>query len=211
MRSLVSIDFETTGLNFVNDYPVQWAVTKIDSVQGKTQFKTLSGYIKTDIEISSTVEQLTGLSYEFLNENGVSYDEGMLQCIEAIGLSQEKPTDSIILVGHNVLNFDIHFLEMAAAKLGYYIPDTKYYWDTAAHYKAQQLGLKKNVNESIREYHQRALGTYAKGIKFKLPIVCEHLGIPLTAHHDAVHDANAALMIAIKQMSSFPEAKELFE
>lgn len=211
MRSLVSIDFETTGLDYINDHPVQWAVTRIDSIGGKSYFNTKSGYIKTDIRISDTVEQITGLTYDFLNENGVSYEEGMLQCINAIGLSQEKPIDDIILVGHNILNFDIHFLEMAAAKLGYYIPDTKYYWDTAGHYKAQQLRLQKNDKESIREYHQRALDTYAKGIKFKLPVVCEEFGISLTEHHDAVHDANASLMIAIKQISSFPVAKELFD
>ena len=199
-KRIVCFDFETTGLDFLKDQPIEYAAVSIE-LDGT--IKSIHGFVKFDGELSDMVKQLTNLDIQTINTQGDTYDVAMTKLIEFIGIKEDIEINDTILVGHNMLNFDIHFLDLACAKLGYDIVNPNNYWDTAGCYKASKLNLIRNTNESISEFHRRALSTYAKGLKFKLPIVCEALGIDFKEDHRASSDTMATLKVFQKQATEF--------
>lgn len=199
-KRIVCFDFETTGLDFINDQPIQYAA---QSVESDGTMRSISGFVSYDGKLSETVKALTDIDDAILRMHGEPYEVAMEKLIKFIGINKIAPENNVILVGHNMLNFDIHFLDMACAKLGYDVINPDYYWDTAGCYKAQQLRLRKENNESVPAYHKRALDTYAKGVRFKLPIVCESYGISFNETHRADADVTATLQVFLRQAKEF--------
>lgn len=199
-KRIVCFDFETTGLDFIKDQPIQYAAM---SVELDGSIKSISGFVKYDGKLSETVKNLTDIDDSILSMHGEQYDVAMEKLIKFIGINKVAPENNTILVGHNMLNFDIHFLDMACAKLGYDVINPDYYWDTAGCYKAQQIALRKEQNETVSKYHQRALDTYAKGVRFKLPVVCESYNIPFNETHRADADVIATLRVFQRQANDF--------
>lgn len=102
-RTLYSIfDVETTGLSSKNDRIVQIAAMK---VQNEEVLDKLNLYIKVPKELGidmSITERISGITEEFLEENGIDEYQAYCQFFNFI-----KGTT---LVGHNV-SFDIEFIK----------------------------------------------------------------------------------------------------
>jgi len=58
---------------------------------------------------SEGAERIHGLSKEYLEENGVTYEEGFVQFVQFL-TKHFDPSRAITLGGHNVATFDRHFL-----------------------------------------------------------------------------------------------------
>ena len=199
-KRIVCFDLETTGLDFINDQPIQYAA---HSVEADGTLRTIMGFVTYDGKLSETVKALTDIDDSILRMHGEPYEVAMERLIQFIGINKNSPEDNVILVGHNMLNFDIHFLDMACAKLGYDCINPKYYWDTAGCYKAHKLSLVKSNKETAAEYHKRALDTYKPGLKFKLPVVCEAYNIPFKEIHRADADVDVTLKVFLQQAKEF--------
>jgi len=195
-KRIVCFDFETTGLDFIKDQPIQYAA---QSVEVDGSMKSITGFINYDGTLSEIIKNLTGIDDSILRQHGEPYEAGMEKLLKFIGVNKICPDNDTILVGHNMLNFDIHFLDMACGKLGYDTINPRLYWDTAGCYKAHKLALVKSESETVAEFHKRGLDTYAKGLKFRLPVVCEAMGVEFKEDHRADSDTAATLKVFLKQ------------
>lgn len=199
-KRILCFDFETTGLNFLTDKPIEYAAMSIET---DGTVKTIEGFVKYNGVLSDTVKSLTNLTDEILLQKGETYEEAMTKLINFIGIKQEEMVNDVILLGHNMLNFDIHFLDLACATLGYDIVNPAMYWDTAGCYKANKLNLVKTPAETVSQYHKRGLDTFAKGLYFRLPVVCTELGIPFVETHRALSDVEATLRVFRHQAGTY--------
>lgn len=66
-------DFETTGVDLEKDEPIELAYALYDS-DLKSVINTQSFLIKTDLEITPQITELTGITKEMLDQYGVNYD-----------------------------------------------------------------------------------------------------------------------------------------
>lgn len=128
-KHLLAIDCETTGLCFNADHPshnpktgerhqaLSWGIVVLDS-ETFEQVEELYVEIKwndeskaqreKDPKFGTFAEKIHGLTYEYLEENGVTEEEAIEQ-IGAIIMKYWGPTVSIRLLGHNVHLFDLDF------------------------------------------------------------------------------------------------------
>jgi len=124
-EKLLALDCETTGLTFGGDDPsvghqaVSWGLIVTD-------FKTLQPieelYVevkwndiskaarKKDPSFGKRAEEIHGLTYEYLEKNGLDEEEAVVQMVSMI-MKHWGPTSCIPLLGHNVVSFDMWFLK----------------------------------------------------------------------------------------------------
>lgn len=121
---ILAIDCETTGVNVNNDnaseghQAVSWGVIVADAttlepieelyveIKWNAQSKALR---KKDPSFGKRAEKIHGLTYDHLEENGVSEAEAVAMIGELI-LKYWGPDVSIRTLGHNVHMFDLVFL-----------------------------------------------------------------------------------------------------
>ncbi len=103
-RDFVVVDFETTGLNAINDEIVEIGAVKIESMRITDKFHTL---VKPRKKMSQRSTEITGISMEEL-ESAPEIEEVLPKLLEFIGDS--------IFVAHNA-DFDYRFLRESAKRL----------------------------------------------------------------------------------------------
>lgn len=106
-KAVAVIDFETTGLDPNNEYPIEVAALKkyIDNQNsGEDQEEVYSSLIKlpTNVELSDFIKELTGLTTEIVNECGKELKE-------VKHFLNELLKDDTLVVAHNA-NFDLGYL-----------------------------------------------------------------------------------------------------
>ncbi|WP_036221838.1 PolC-type DNA polymerase III [Mesoaciditoga lauensis] len=104
-HSFVVVDFETTGLNAIDDEIIEIGAVKIENLKVVDKFHSL---IKPTKEISDKSLEITGISLEDV-ENAPSIEEVLPKLLDFI-------RDSIF-VAHNA-DFDYRFLRESAKRLG---------------------------------------------------------------------------------------------
>lgn len=110
-NSLVSLDIETTGLDFSKD-----TIISIGAVRDTPEEnETFCEYIKTTRELPENIEKLTGITSTLLNEKGIDLKD-------ALSKLRDFLKDSVV-IGYNS-SFDENFLQTAYNNLGqnYYVP-----------------------------------------------------------------------------------------
>lgn len=149
-KHLLAIDCETTGLCFGNDNPVY------NSTTGERHQTVSWGLIVADSETLKPVEELYveikwndeskrqrkenpnfgkgaekihGLTYEYLEKNGIEEEEALVKIGELI-LKYWGPTVSIRTLGHNVHLFDLQFLRDLFEKHGINLKFGNRHYDT---------------------------------------------------------------------------------
>lgn len=198
-KRIVCFDFETDGLSFTENRPIELAAKSIE-LDGSS--KEISLLIKSRKPLSKTIVDLTGITDEELESNGIEYEDAMSQLCDFMELSKNTESDTYI-TGHNMLKFDIKFLEQFTEPKSIKLNKPRQRWDTAGYYKAKKLNLAMIDGESIPDYHLRALFTRAKGLYFKLAICCEESGVKLSNAHRAMGDVEATLELFKKQINEF--------
>jgi len=141
---LLAIDCETTGLNFSFDDPsvghqtVSWGIIVADATTLKP-IEELYVEIKwneqskkareKDPKFGKKAELIHGLTYEYLEENGVTEDEAVVAIANLI-LKYWGPTVSIRTLGHNVHTFDMPFLRDLFRRVGIELKFGNRHYDT---------------------------------------------------------------------------------
>lgn len=177
--SYAVFDFETTGLNpaVAQIIEIGWCVVR-DGIAGPAhgQLVRCSGGVPPEITA------ITGITQELLEAEGAPLESALDEFL--------TDTAGLPLVGHNVLRFDMRFLEAACRETRLPVPHRSRYRDTAALFKARQLGLRPRPGQDHWTFANEALDRRAPGVRFSLDICCRDLGIPLqgVARHRAGAD-----------------------
>lgn len=193
-------DFETTGfLDDPNFTPTQFAC-KI--VKG-SDTKEMSFYIKSNAIISEKVTQLTGIT-----QDHIATGETIDYLIEVLDELFVKDKDDQI-VGHNIINFDFPIIKKYLSKF----IDYNRLFDTAGEYKGRKLGWKKFADSSYYNYHNKALSTPRRGLKFNLALCIEELNIPVIEgvnFHDAMGDVLYTEKLYLKLLEDYINNPQLY-
>lgn len=132
MKYMLGLDAETTGINFDSFNPsqghqaVSWGFLVINA-------KTLESIEELYIEIKwndelkakraenkmfgKRAESVHGLTYEYLEKNGISEEKAVMKIAELI-LKYWGPDNTISTLGANTLKFDVAFLLSLLNKFG---------------------------------------------------------------------------------------------
>jgi DNA polymerase III epsilon subunit-like protein len=166
--SYAVFDLETTGLDprTCQIIEIGWSVVRDHAV---AQPRSL--LVSCDTGVPTVVQNLTGITPAMLAAQGVPL-AGALE--EFFG-----ETDGLALVGHNVLRFDMLFLEAACTALGRRAPARSRYRDTAALFKANRLGMRPRPAQDHWSFAVEALERRAPGVRYGLSLACQSLGITL--------------------------------
>lgn len=103
----VVIDIETTGLRAAEDEIIELAALRV--VDGK-EVGSFTSLALAEKRVSSTITQLTGITQEMLECQGIELEYALKKFLDFIG--QDK------ILCHN-LSFDMAFLQKACKKYGY--------------------------------------------------------------------------------------------
>lgn len=105
---LVIFDFETTGLDYNSDQIIEIGGLKVKNGEILEEFETL---VKPTIPIGPQTEKITGITASMLEDKPV-IDQVLPEFLSFI--------EGSVLAAHNA-DFDMAFLKMAGARLGYQV------------------------------------------------------------------------------------------
>lgn len=177
--SYAVFDFETTGLNPLLHRIIEigWCVVR-DGVAGPVRARL----IRVEGGVPPEITQLTGITQELLDREGQPLAAALAEFL--------AETAGLPLVGHNVLRFDMRFLEAACRSTRLPVPHRSRYRDTAALFKAHKLGLRPRPGQDHWSFANETLNVNAPGTRYSLDICCRELGISTAgvARHRAAAD-----------------------
>lgn len=161
-------DLETTGFDAASCQIIEvgWCVVRNGS---PSPCRAL--LIRCPSGVPPAIQALTGITGEMLEREGVSLGQAMRSFL--------ADTEGLPLVGHNVLRFDLRFLEAACRSVALPLPHRSRYRDTAALFRAHRLNLRPRPGQDHWAFAMEALDRRAPRVKFSLPVACEAFGISL--------------------------------
>jgi DNA polymerase III epsilon subunit-like protein len=175
MTDYIVFDFETTGFSPVDDTVLQLSALKVKGGEKET----FNAFVKYDGEIAEGAQAVHGITTEMLMAEGIDGSEAWGSFLEFLG-------DELPLVGHNIVNFDVKFMEENCRRLEMKAPERSRYVDTAMLYKAKKMGERHDAErESHWQFCERIGRARIYGLKFNLALCCDENGIdrtPFTAH-----------------------------
>jgi DNA polymerase III alpha subunit (gram-positive type) len=119
---VLSLDFETTGLDAGTDQVIEIGAVLYSSVQKKC-LNSQGLLVKSDIPINPKITKLTGITQEAVNRFG--YDSK-----DSLRVILDMAEEADALIGYNIRSFDKLFLENWAGRfadeLGRELPDKTY-------------------------------------------------------------------------------------
>lgn len=178
-KSYAVYDFETTGLDMNTCDVTEIGLMVIREGIVET---AKSWLIKIGCPVPEIITQITGITDELLNTEGVEEAKAFQEFAE---LAKGLP-----LVGHNIIRYDNPILRRKAGAYGLFESleeGMKNCVDTAALFKIRQLGRLPNEAESFQDFCGRVLEEKVTG-RYNLSYVYESLGLSkegITAHRAA--------------------------
>lgn len=179
---VLCIDCETTGLSFNSDDPsedhqaVSWGIIVANAdtllpeeeLYIEVKWNEHSKQMKLeDVNFGKEAEEIHGLTFDYLEQNGVTEEEASIQ-IASLILKYWGPSVSVKTLGHNVHMFDMPFLRAMFRRVGI---DVQF---GARHYDTNSMGF-------------AAFGVFNSSDLFKL------VGYNDRGKHNALEDARMAL------------------
>lgn len=191
-KKLCFIDFETENLCLLLSQNLPWQVAMV-MVTGQDITARTMRYIKWDRppNVSKDAAEKTHFQPEWVSQQGVPYQDVISEVVD-------WTSQADIIVGHNVLGFDIHFISafyrmrgLSPSRLSEKVVDT--------HALAKGIKLSKPFDPkkcSLVEYQYEMINTIAKGVKTRMEVLGPELGI----EHDysRLHDALVDLELNVK-------------
>ncbi|MHB8575446.1 MAG: 3'-5' exonuclease [Dehalococcoidia bacterium] len=174
-------DLETTGLHVTSCQIIEfgWCTVRNGRV-GSAQ----SVLVSCATGVPAEIQALTGISSAMLHRDGRPLEEALDTFLD--------DTVGLPLVGHNVLRFDMQFIEAACRATSRIAPMRSRYRDTAALYKAHRLGMRPRAGQDHWSFAHQVLDLRAPGVRYKLGICCDTFGIQRAgvAQHRAAGDVS---------------------
>lgn len=182
-KNYVVWDLETSGLTPGIDHVLEIGIITVrdGEIVPEAGFEAILNH---KIDIPERITEITGLTKEKIDQEGGDPLETLLKVLDIF----EGET---AFVTHNGTRFDIEFLiremrRILPAEMSPRIDSIRdkllnFSVDTAALYKAKKLGEEIKEGESVFDFFDRVLEIYAPGIKYKVGICCDELGIDKSA------------------------------
>lgn len=176
-KRYIAWDLETSGLRPAEDKILEIGAVRFED--GKV-VEQKSWLLNHSIAISPVITKINTLTKAQLDVEGVDPAEAVnefLSWFDRYGW---------VNLTHNGFRFDIPFLVEAVFMGGQHkigevekIKENLYRngVDSAALYKAKELGLERNWNENFAQYAARSLDTKMYGLKYNIAHCCKELGI----------------------------------
>ena len=162
-KTYVVLDIETTGIDYMSQGITEIGAVKLVDGKMTEEFSTL---IKPDYPITEENSKLTGITEEMVKD---------APKINAVIPDFMKFINGAVLVGHNILDFDIKFLRRFAG------------------------GLEYEIKNQILDTLDLARQTLPKLKKHDLHTIADHFGITFQ-HHRATPDAYTTAEVMIEML-----------
>ncbi len=147
----VFFDIETTGLSVENDEIIEFGAVIFDENGNRKDEDFL---IKTSKKLPNFIVELTGLTNNKLEKEGISIKEAIFKILNIF--------KNAILVAHNA-TFDFDFLNSWLIKLGYEklkntiidtLPLSRYIWPKMKNHRLETLAKKNQISYKKEEAHR---------------------------------------------------------
>jgi DNA polymerase III epsilon subunit-like protein len=201
-------DTETSGVDLRSVAILQYGMTFVENRQRLNNF---TAYVKRsrDVYIHPKAQEVHGITHDFLDEHGedpavvVPAVVGCLNSWKAKGM----------LVGHNVMTYDLPILQKDATQHGLTIEyGENEVIDTGMMVKATQLGLTLDTADTLASFYRRVSSIFAKGVFWSLDRHCvptyglekraESVNMDVKRKHDAGVDCDLShlLLEALREL-----------
>jgi DNA polymerase III epsilon subunit-like protein len=195
-QKYVIFDTETEGLNLVTSKP--WQLAWIEA-EGKKITKKQNRFLMwEDLNVSEDAARVTGFDYKSYVKQAEDPAIVYKQFIDLIN------QDDVIIVGQNLLGYDIYILGVIARQLGLKIDYSfvNRIFDTKAIATALAKGNKTPDKDDFASWQIKWLNYRERGLKSNQKYLLEYYNIDFDPKklHDALYDIEKNFEIFLKQI-----------
>ena len=195
-QKYVIFDTETEGLNLVTSKP--WQLAWIEA-EGKKITKKQNRFLMwEDLNVSEDAARVTGFNYKSYAEQA---EDPAIVYKEFIDLINQ---DDVMIIGQNLLGYDIYILGVIARQLGLKIDYSfvNRIFDTKAIATALAKGNKTPDNDDFASWQIKWLNYRERGLKSNQKYLLEYYDIDFDPKklHDALYDIEKNFEIFLKQI-----------
>ena len=195
-QKYVIFDTETEGLNLVTSKP--WQLAWIEA-EGKQIKKKQNRFLMwEDLNVSEDAARVTGFDYKSYVKQA---EDPAIVYKEFINLINQ---DDVIIIGQNLLGYDIYILGVIARQLGLKIDYSfvNRIFDTKAIATALAKGNKTPDNDDFASWQIKWLNYRERGLKSNQKYLLEYYDIDFDPKklHDALYDIEKNFEIFLKQI-----------
>ena len=195
-QKYVIFDTETEGLNLVTSKP--WQLAWIEA-EGKQIKKKQNRFLMwEDLNVSEDAARVTGFDYKSYVKQA---EDPAVVYKEFIDLINQ---DDVIVIGQNLLGYDIYILGVIARQLGLKIDYSfvNRIFDTKAIATALAKGNKTPDNDDFASWQIKWLNYRERGLKSNQKYLLEYYNIDFDPKklHDALYDIEKNFEIFLKQI-----------
>jgi DNA polymerase III epsilon subunit-like protein len=195
-QKYVIFDTETEGLNLVSSKP--WQLAWIEATGKKITKKQNRFLMWDDLNVSEDAAKVTGFNYDNYVKQA---EDPFVVYKEFMDLISQ---DDVIIVGQNLLGYDIYILGVIARKLGLDIDYSfvNRIFDTKAIATALAKGNKTPDKDDFIAWQIKWLHYRERGLKTNQKRLLEYYDIKFDEKklHDALYDIEKNFEIFIKQL-----------
>jgi hypothetical protein len=195
-KKILVFDFETSGLDFEKDRILEVGVWSSLEPEPKSWFVNQTEFItKEYLDERNKIVGLTPITWEQLLD-------GISPAANIVALTSMFDQHDLI-VGHNIVKFDIIFYMKECHRLGLrQFLDWERLRDTAMMFKALRLGMIPDEGEPPHLFAKRVGEIHAKGIYFNLPLCTKVLKLIEDGRKD-FHAAGTDVYYTMKLFKRF--------
>lgn len=195
-QKYIIFDTETEGLNLVTSKP--WQLAWIEA-EGKQIKKKQNRFLMwEDLNVSEDAARVTGFDYKSYVKQA---EDPAIVYKEFIDLINQ---DDVIIIGQNLLGYDIYILGVIARQLGLKIDYSfvNRIFDTKAIATALAKGNKTPDNDDFVSWQIKWLNYRERGLKSNQKYLLEYYDIDFDPKklHDALYDIEKNFEIFLKQI-----------
>ena len=195
-QKYIIFDTETEGLNLVTSKP--WQLAWIEA-EGKKITKKQNRFLMWEnLNVSEDAARVTGFDYKYYVKQA---EDPAIVYKEFIDLINQ---DDVIVVGQNLLGYDIYILGVIARQLGLKIDYSfvNRIFDTKAIATALAKGNKTPDNDDFASWQIKWLNYRERGLKSNQKYLLEYYDIDFDPKklHDALYDIEKNFEIFLKQI-----------
>jgi len=195
-QKYIIFDTETEGLNLVSSKP--WQLAWIEA-KGKKIVKKQNRFLKwDDLNVSDDAARITGFNKKEYLSKAEDPEKVYKEFIDLI------MDEDVIIVGQNLLGYDIYMLGVIARNLGIEIDYSfiSRILDTKVIATALAKGNKTPDKDDMLTWQLRYLNYRERGLKTNQKFLLQHYEIPFDENqlHDALYDIEKNFEIFQKQL-----------
>lgn len=179
------LDTETTGVDVTKCRVLQYGLAFVENRQRMPN--NFTAYIKYNeaVDIHPKATEIHKITSALLQEKGEPPEVIVPLVIESL---KEWKAKGAMLVGHNIINYDIPLLNREAARHGLSIEyGENDVIDTGMLVKASQLGMRMDERDTLGTFFRRISSRFAKGVHWSLDRHC----VPTYGLHEFVDPSRA--------------------